>query len=211
MPIASNEPSGSSIGDLIAVITVLIYVILISTVVIDVVTTIWRRKKRKPHALTYDDYQRVLDGEYIHITLPIWANISLGEFNVLASDYYKTTEKALEKHRAYAESLKSMPNDTEEYSQYVSNEYEIVETMVMLAEAVCTRFINNLEDRPLGFSECPHTVVQRYCAIVNRFREQRQIIENEFFIPPDLKEKYQNISNSLFDLFDLMNSNIQVF
>lgn len=210
MPSLIPVQIGNTASPLLATLFTVIYWGIIAIIILDVILYHYKKFKHTPKPLTYNDYQRVIDDEYVHMLMPILADATLEQFNRTMASYYKTFEKVLNKNTEYLEAIKPLDPSSPEYIHLAECEYYILTMISELAKEVCTKFEKDLIDTPLGFAECQHSVVQKYCALVNLFSEQKTRIENEQFIPTELKGKYLQISDSLFSLFNFINSIIKV-
>lgn len=202
---------GHSASPLLATLFTLVYWGIAILIAINVIHYYWVKKMHKPHTLNYKDFQHVIDDDYEHIMMPIWADSILAGFNTTAASYYKALEQVITKNREYLTILKDLDASSSDYDILVECEYSIITMISDLAASFCAKFMQEFNKPPIGYAECPHSVVQKYCALVKLFFEQKTRIENEEFIPPSLKEQYLQIYSSIFSLFDFINSSIQVY
>lgn len=183
---------------------------VVLAVVIDIVRTIYRMRKKRIHTLSFEDYDNVLNGTIRLAMTPMWMDTPISDFNHAAGAFHRTMNKILVKNGEYLAALHSLDPNSEEYKNAVEAEYYVVNAMGEAASDLCNRFGDDYHEIYHSYSQCPLSVVQKYCTLVKMLQVQTHQIETEEFIPPELKDKYLLIMKSIMALVDIINSNIQI-
>lgn len=203
-------PTDNAALSTLSVLFTFLYWGIIGFITVDLIKMTIKRHPKKSHRLTFEDYQKVIDGKYNHAFIPFWTDKMIGELISLANTYRRSLEKVIKKNLEYAAELEPMNKTDPEYSNLITTEYMTLEAMVSLAADVCDHFACIIEDGIAERNECHMAIIQKYCIMVNRYKELGARMTEEEFIPADLKERYLSIFESFFALFELINSNIYI-
>ena len=179
-------------------------------IVFDIFRTIHRVRNKSIRSLTYNDFQAAIEGKIKNIITPMWIDAPLSEFIYDVGTLHRTMNKIMDKNPEYLEVLLLNPPDSKEYKSAVAAEYCIVDALTRAVVEICDKFGNAYKQQYAYLEDCPASVLQKYCTLVILLQKMKEKIENERFIPAEIKEKYLLIMKSLFSLIEIINSNIQI-